>query len=47
MISQQIYGGDNNVIKANFPSVAPPQIKQAKPLEYVYLDYFYTYLQQP
>ncbi|WP_206777255.1 hypothetical protein [Bacillus cereus group sp. N21] len=33
---------NNNIIKANFPSVTPPHIKQAKPLEYVYLDYFYT-----
>ncbi|MDF2086151.1 hypothetical protein [Bacillus pseudomycoides] len=33
---------NNNIIRANFPSVTPPHIKQAKPLEYVYLDYFYT-----
>ncbi|PEI83571.1 hypothetical protein CN686_28725, partial [Bacillus pseudomycoides] len=32
---------NNNIIKANFPSVTPPHIKEAKPLQYVYLDYFY------
>ena len=32
---------NNNIIKANFPSVTPPHIKEAKPLEYLYLDYSY------
>ncbi|WP_243526249.1 hypothetical protein [Bacillus pseudomycoides] len=33
---------NNNVIRANFPSATPPHIKQAKPLQYLYLDYNYT-----
>lgn len=33
---------NNNIIHANFPSVTPPQTKQAKPLQYIYLDYMYT-----
>ncbi|SDZ42740.1 hypothetical protein [Bacillus sp. 166amftsu] len=33
---------NNNIIKANFPSVTPPHIKEAKPLEYLYLDYSYV-----
>ncbi|WP_197088202.1 hypothetical protein [Bacillus sp. LK2] len=33
---------NNNVIRANFPAVTPAQIKQAKPFQYLYLDYNYT-----